>query len=240
MRKLFINVPSWVLFISLIIACNNNSTNKLPSNDSMIVINEPVRQMAIANESDSDYTKRKINLSQMEWTAYKKAYKVSGLFTQGNNKIIGDFNGDGKKETLFMVPPVEDTLTKDAFQNCLGGCNSYLVSSDTAMMVLKVVNNLGGEIKNIGDIDGDGAADIMVYPSWWQSNWNAYNIYSMNKTNQQWSYLIEPITIFANELEKNIFFVKKTNRQGYISAYNTTTDEAGNFHSGYKDYKITK
>ncbi len=106
--------------------------------------------------------------------------------------------------------------------------------------VLIVHNNLGGEIKNIGDVDGDGSDDIMVYPSWWQSNWNAYILYSLNGTTRQWNYLVAPVTIFANELEKNIPFVKKAKQGDSLYAYTTITDEDGNFHSQYKLFKIIK
>jgi hypothetical protein len=238
MKRCFVNFPFYLGLILLVISCNQNSADKPALKDTTAT--DTVIQTTDMPEGEIDYSKTDINLTQQEWAAFKQKYLVNDKAAQQNEKISGDFNGDGKKETIFIVPPVEDTITKNAFQECIGGCNSYLVSSDTAILILKVDNNLGGEIKNVGDIDGDGADDIMVYPSWWQSNWNAYKIYSMNISKHSWSYLIEPITIFANELENHILFVKKGKQPGYISAYNSTSDAEGEIKSSYKDYKILK
>ena len=245
MKIASINIASLVVLLLAISACNdnvgtgNNSTTKVLSKDSIKGGSDTLTKVVEQQEAD-DYTKRNINLSVQEWQAFQQRYHLANPNEKANENIMGDFNGDGKSETIFMVPPVEDTLTKDAFQECIGGCNSYLVSSDPAMNILKVHNNLGGEIKNIGDLDGDGGDDIMVYPSWWQSNWNAYRIYSFNQKTNQWSYLIEPVSIFANELEKKISFVKKSKQPGFVSAYNSTTDIDGVVSSNYKNFKMIK
>ncbi len=239
----------WLIILTILMlamffsACNNSGTNNRLKENSIIpnsVRVDSTKQVTIVQQEDSDYTKRNINLNQQEFRAFQQTYHLVNPSEMMKEKITGDFNGDGKAEIIFMVPPLEDTLTKDAFQECIGGCNSYLVSSETAMMILKVHSNLGGEIKNIGDLDGDGADEIMVYPSWWQSNWNSYRVYSYNHQTNQWSYLIEPVSIFANELEKGIAFVKKSKQPGFVSAYNSTADSDGNIRSSYKNYRIIK
>jgi len=243
MKISLVNIAGLLILFLAIPACNNNGTDNNNSTIGVQTIDSVAidsNRLTTVNLQEEDYTKKDINLNQQEWLAFQQAYRVINLNEKVNEKIVGDFNGDGKTETFFIVPPVEDTVTKGAFQECLGGCNSYLVSSDTAMMILKVHSNLGGEIKNIGDLDGDGADDIIVYPSWWQSNWNAYRIFSFNRQTHQWSYLIEPVSIFANELEKEISFVKKSKQPGFVSAYQSTSDVDGNVRSNYKDFKIIK
>ena len=194
-------------------------------------------QLTTDAAEDSDLTKRNINLSQAAWTFFKKKYKVITNIKE-DNRVVGSFTGDGTRQTLYLVPPAEDT-GKNKFQDCIGGCNSYIVSTDTGMAVLKVNDNLGGEMKNIGDMDGDGADEIMVYPSWWQSNWNAYMIYSYDKHLHKWRFFIEPVTIFANELEKKIAFVKKSSKKGFVSAYTSSMEDV-DVKSVYKDFKIIK
>ena len=243
MKAGWINILTVLTLVCLFTACNIGGTSNQPQEKNIVpdsVIIDSGKLTSVIQEEDSDYTKRNINLNQQEWRAFQQIYHVISPHEKLNATITGDFNGDGKKETVFRVPPVEDTVTKDAFQACIGGCNSYLVSSDSAMMILKVHSNLGGEIKNMGDLDGDGADDMMVYPSWWQSNWNAYRIYSFNQQTKKWSYLIEPISIFANELEKKIAFVKKSKQPGFVSAYTSTSNIDGDISSGYKDFKIIK
>jgi hypothetical protein len=239
----WINILTVLIVALVFTACNNSGESNKSQKKNIVADSVPIdsgKLAVVANEDDSDYTKRNINLNQQQWRAFQQSYHVISPNDKLNANITGDFDGDGKKEKIFMVPPVEDTITKDAFQACIGGCNSYLVSSDSAMMILKVQDNLGGEIKNMGDLDSDGADDIMVYPSWWQSNWNAYQIYSFNQQTHQWSYLIEPVSIFANELEKKIAFVKKSKKPGFVSAYNSNSDVDGNVRSGYRDFKIIK
>jgi len=239
------NIVGLVILLLAISACidnvgtGNNSTTKVLAKDSIKVDSNTLTKV-VEPQEEEDYTKRNINLSVQEWQAFQQTYHLANPGKKVNEKITSDFNGDGKSETVFMVPPVEDTVTKDAFQECIGGCNTYLFSSDPSINILKVHNNLGGKIKNIGDLDGDGGDDIMVYPSWWQSNWNSYRIYSYNHQTNQWSYLIEPVSIFANELEKEISFVKKSKQPGFVSAYNSTSDIDGNIRSNYKDFKMIK
>ncbi|MEP6676780.1 MAG: hypothetical protein ABJA78_16590 [Ferruginibacter sp.] len=194
-----------VALLVMIISCNQDDKKEIvkqqPSVDTL--------QKSIPAESpdtteeDPDFTKHNINLTQEEWAAFRKKYQVREQL-QTASSITGNFLGNGVQQTLYIVPPAEDTIHKNAFEECIGGCNSYIVSTDSSINILKVTGNLGGDIKNIGDIDGDGADEIMVYPDWWQSNWNPYVIYSYNIPLHKWSFLTEPVSIFANELEKKM------------------------------------
>ena len=140
-----------------------------------------------------------------------------------------------------MGPPIcKDTLAALGSQECIGCCNSYISFSDTSLHILRIQSNLGGAIANVGDLDGDGADDILVYPDWWQSSWNPYKVFSYNRQTQKWNYLIEPVSIFLNDLEQKKVFVKRSQYSGFVNAFTSISDVDGNVKSSYKDFKILK
>ena len=225
----------------LITSCNQQDKTPAPVVTVPDTVKKPIVIVPPSEDADTgviDFSKRIINLNAAEWQAFVTSNKINTTAAT-TYTISGKFKTGEGQQTLHIVPPVADTVTKDAFQECIGGCDTYIVSSDNSMPVLKVNSNLGGYAKTIADLDGDGAAEIMVYPDWWQSNWNAYTIYSYNSTLNKWSYLIEPISIFANELDKKMRFVKPSSKKGYLSAYTSEMIET-DVISKYKDYKIIK
>lgn len=218
--------------VAAIAACNNAEKEK------QLTIPPAAQTTPAATDSsteDEDYTKRNINLDAGQWDAFKAKYHIAGV-KQEDQAVKGKFKGDGTVQTLYLIAPTPDT---SAFQGCIGGCDSYIIAADNALPVLKVSSNLGGLVTNIGDIDGDGGDELMVYPDWWQSNWNAYMIYSFSQQSQKWSFLIAPVSIFANELEKNIRFVKPSAKKGFVKAYTSEMNDATLVNS-YKDFPVLK
>jgi len=241
MKRHFIKYIPLTVLVFAFAACNNADTKKA---DAPVIVPDSaaVETAAQPPAEDEDYTKRNINISQADMVNIKTAAHLVDKGAAGNaGAVSGDFNGDGKKETLYLIAPVADTTTKDAFEQCYGGaCNSYVVSSDNSMPVLKVHDNLGDKLVVISDMDGDGGDELIVYPSWWQSNWNPYRVYSFNKTTGKWSYLVEPVSIFANVLyEGKVPLVKRSAKKGFVTAYTSTSNDAG-IKSAYKDFKIIK
>lgn len=190
--------------------------------------------------TEVDYTKRTISIPASDWQSMQTNNRLV-LPKNSRDMVSGDFNGDGKKETATLAAPTEDTTDKENFQQCFGGCNSYLFISGGNLPLLVVHDNLGGEIKNAGDLDGDGADEIIVYPSWWQSNWNPYRIYSFSKKDNQWHYLTEPISIFAPDLYDFKKPLAKRSKPGFVSAYTSDMDgDAATVKSTFKEFKIIK
>lgn len=223
-------------------ACNSgDKKEQLPLTDSLIGKDSLVSMVSkdSLTEENLDYTKRRISIPPSEWPELElrmhhgKAYPsaVSG-------SIKGDFNGDGTPETIYMVAPVTDS-TAEANQDCYGSCYSYVTGSGN---ILIVHDNLGGEIKNIGDMDGDGADDLLVYPSWWQSNWNPYRLYSVKKSTGEWRYLTEPVSIFTPDLYANSkrVLVKRSAKPGFLTVYSSDTNEDGDVKTGYRDVVMIK
>lgn len=246
--NLILILPLFYLF-----ACNSSSSQKQAgTNDSSKnkVTEKPFTDtLAEDKASDTDYAKAHLTLSNLQWLNVKSTYHLldKNIRNRYDKKsynpelIKGDFNGDKKTDTMLIVPPIfKDTLAALGSQKCIGGCNSYIIFSDTSIHILRVQNNLGGEIANVGDLDGDGADEILVYPDWWQSNWNPYKLFSYNRQTQKWNYLIEPVSIFMNDMEETKVLVKRSKRKGFVNAFTSIDDIDGNVHSSYNDFKIIK
>jgi ribosomal protein L31 len=233
------------LIILQIVACQSGQKQiKLSSTDSTKTVS-PVK----AADSDTLLTdsSENMNMSIGQWERFKKKYglrddSIHTMFDKNlfrPKRIMGDYNGGKKAEWMAIIPPQKEDSSKGKFQECVGGCNSHIIFSDTTIPILKVENNLGGDIFKIADLDGDGADEILVYPDWWQSNWNSYKVFSYNKKENKWYYLIEPVSIFANDLENKVL-VKKAKNKGFLTALTSGSDDEGNVITKYKDFKIVK
>lgn len=224
-------------------SCSNGSDKPATNNDTAVTVavaGDSISTAVHEQEQERKYSERNISISKAAWPALKQKTHVNDAAPSQQERITGDFNGDGTRDEIWMIPAVADTA-KDAFQDCFGGqCNSYVFNNGD-LPVLIVHDNLGGEIEKIDDMDGDGAPEIIVYPQWWQSNWNPYRIYSFNKNTGQWNYLAEPVSIFANELYEKKILVKRSPTKGFIIAYTSDTDtESGDIESAYKTFPIIK
>lgn len=100
--------------------------------------------------------------------------------------IQGDYNGDGKKEYMWLELPViiEDEM------DCKGACDSYVCFSDPSIPRIKVANCIGGGLHNYGDLNGNHTDEIGLHPSWFSSCWKPYYLWTFLQ--KKWEYAIEP------------------------------------------------
>ncbi|MDA3779540.1 MAG: hypothetical protein PF487_04850 [Bacteroidales bacterium] len=116
--------------------------------------------------------------------------------------IIGDFNGDGKKESLFehYISKIDNKETNKSYANaieydelvkliCKKEPMSFLSSNNLKIDTLNI--SAGKQLfglmflKNEGDLDGDNADEVSYIVDWadW-SNLNTYHI--MSYKNNKW------------------------------------------------------
>ncbi|KJD35745.1 hypothetical protein PW52_08375 [Tamlana sedimentorum] len=127
--------------------------------------------------------------------------------TGNTKKILGDFNGDGKKEFAWIETPKrlvhseyiikEDELEEGEFgilyDDYIGCDNSVIHFSDKTIWPI-TINTTSGELTNIGDLNNDGSENISVY-----SNINAYStLHILNVKNYYQPNLIDPISVNRN------------------------------------------
>jgi len=100
--------------------------------------------------------------------------------------ITGDFNGDGKKDSL-MVENYE--LLSQKYSVDLENDGFNFIFSDKKIPKLHVISNLDYTIKNEGDLDGDGKDEIGFLYGWGTSGCRSYEVYTLK--NNKWKNLIK-------------------------------------------------
>ena len=138
-----------------------------------------------------------------------------------NDKLYGDFNGDGKKEYAWVKSPErldenyeidygKDDERGDLAFYCPGGCNSVIYFSDKSIVPITIENSFGGSLENYGDLNNDGSDNI----AFWNNNISyagtGSTLYIFTTKNSESNYvdakrkdyqLIEPIYVKLDAME---------------------------------------
>lgn len=112
--------------------------------------------------------------------------------------IRGDFNGDGKIDSMCLIPP----KIVDAEKDCLGSCTSYIKFSDPKIPSIKVENCIGGVPTNLGDLNQNGTDEIGLLPEWFSSYWSAYFVWTY--INGKWVQAVPPFSTHTNQWNKGV------------------------------------
>lgn len=122
--------------------------------------------------------------------------------------VSGDFDGDGKEETLYAINPKSDE----------GPHIEYVYFSKKKFPSIKVQTHgiyvPNSKPKNAGDLDGDGGDEIAFYSSGYSSSWNDYYIWSYK--NGKWIVPIKPVNLPDRALEDGYVPVRKSYKKGYV------------------------
>lgn len=130
---------------------------------------------------------------------------------------IGDYNGDGKTEYVWLVPPKfpKENDENYSIDSCIGMCNCVLEFSDKSIPPVPVSNCIGGIPNNEGDLNNDNADEVGILPDWWTSCWIEYQVFTYE--NSKWSYVIEPFSTHCNQWDSGIDAIQKDKyRDGYV------------------------
>jgi serine/threonine protein kinase len=114
------------------------------------------------------------------------------------NAVKGDFNGDGKTDYMWLEKP---RLTSDG-NDCVEQCISYIRFDDTSIPSIEVIESIGGELANHGDLNNNGTDEIGLLPNWFTSCWRDYHVWTFK--NGAWVNAVEPFPTHCNQWDNGI------------------------------------
>ena len=130
---------------------------------------------------------------------------------KSGESVEGDFNGDGVKETVWLVPP----KIKEEEGVCIGECISYLRFSNASLAEIAVTDCIGGVPDNLGDLNGDGSDEIGLLPYWFTSCWREYYVWTF--IHGSWKYMVDPIVTHCNLWDEGTKpIVRDSNKFGHV------------------------
>jgi len=96
--------------------------------------------------------------------------------------IIGDINNDKVIDTAFVKGP-KFINNEDGWGDCTTGNCEITISFSCGYPSITMANAVAGFVENIGDIDKDGIAEIIIVPSWFIGCWGQIHFYTLKKGN---------------------------------------------------------
>jgi ketosteroid isomerase-like protein len=153
------------------------------------------------------------------------------------NAVKGDFNGDGKLDYMWLIPPKINTDTE--VQDCFGNCNSYIKFSDSSIPSIKIENCISGMPINHGDLNNNGTDEIGLLPGWFNSCWTDYYVWTF--INAEWTNAVEPFPTHCNQWDDGIKPIEiDYNKEGFvIIRYSEFSDESDKWTKS-KSVRIAK
>lgn len=136
--------------------------------------------------------------------------------------VRGDFNGDGTPEYVWLVPP-----ERDSTDDCVGGCTSYLTSSNPAWKPYALESAVDGELTTLHHL-GTGRRDYLgVNPALLMGCWNSY--YVLTYRVGGWQLGVKPFTTHCDQWEKDTVAIARDSAHAGHVLIHYTDMAAGDF-----------
>ncbi len=141
------------------------------------------------------------------------------------NKIVGDFDGDGRKETALM------TVTDSVFDTAgeLEDATTAITFSKRRIPRIVIENDYLGHLQNLGDINHDGRDEIGLYTMHMCNGYfRQYLVYGLRRG--KWRDVVKPFILHYDVwLDKGMDFkpVRKLSRKRvyiYTNVWNPKTE----------------
>ncbi|MAM28697.1 MAG: hypothetical protein CMC13_06705 [Flavobacteriaceae bacterium] len=140
--------------------------------------------------------------------AKKRKFKTNSKAIDSEQRVRGDYDGDGKYEYVNLIPPEFPKNSSEEYaMTCIGECTSYLKFSNENLDSIELEQCIGGMPINEGDLNGDGTDEIGILPQWWTSCWSSYRVFTYK--NNRWNNLVDPISTHCNSWTENFKPIEK-------------------------------
>jgi hypothetical protein len=125
--------------------------------------------------------------------------------------VLGDINNDKIIDTAFVKGASYPAENSDSW-DCTN-CNTEITFSN-GLPTIYCGNAIGAQVCNIGDIDEDGAAEIMIIPWWFVGCWSQLHFHTLK--NSSWNEFErakiricedEDLSLRVKKIKKNKFSV---------------------------------
>ena len=110
--------------------------------------------------------------------------------------VMGDLNNDKITDTAFVKGP-KFLNESDGWGDCTNGDCKITVSFSCDMPNISLPNAVSGSVENIGDIDDDGIAEIIIVPSWFVGCWGEIHFFTLK--NKRWKEIGKARTNICRE-----------------------------------------
>jgi hypothetical protein len=154
-------------------------------------------------------TKRYPSYLELTHSAHGWRISVEGdeITDAALNRVAGDWDGDGKLDTLRLVPPkLRDTGSpEDDFGECEGPCNCTVVFPNHDPLTIE--NCIGGTPTNEGDLDGRPGDEFGLLPSWWTSCWHGYHVFGVR--GRTWQRVVDPLSTHCAQWDDGVDAIEK-------------------------------
>lgn len=154
---------------------------------------------------------------------------------KGYNYAYGDFNGDGKKEYVYFIPPkgADRWEELDDFESLYG----VLKFTNPSIPSIKVKQCVSGVPRNLGDLNGDGKDEIGIQPGWVTSSWQVYRIFTLKRTG--WIDAVPSFTVWLGDEDTNFDTNPPVKKLGNGKVRITTYEwQDGDVVKKYKTVKV--
>jgi hypothetical protein len=109
--------------------------------------------------------------------------------------VQGDFDGDGTPEYVWLVAPELDSTGVD----CVGGCTSYLTSSNPALKPYALETAIGGTLAVYHHLGASQRDYVGIAPAWFMGCWSRYFVLTYRA--RGWQLGVKPFSTHCDQWE---------------------------------------
>lgn len=160
----------------------------------------------------------RVDAQTVEVNYVKYDFDNDGKVERGEfvSEITGDFNGDGRKESLSLYTYCDD-LGDNGEQLEYEECEFYnLVLSKDSNLPKLSFGLLAFELVNEGDLDGDCADEFGFFRSGHHGSWGEYRVYSLRDGKWHQVVSMSHSVSWDEETPLQQWVRKDPNRQGHV------------------------